>query len=59
MDAPLRSTVPPTAPLSASNHDAEIVDLKAQVAKLTKDVATLKTEMAKVWEKARSFGVRK
>jgi cell division protein FtsB len=59
MTVPLRSTVPPTAPLSAANHSADIDELKAQVASLNKEVAALKAELASIWEKAKSFGVRR
>ena len=57
MDAPLRSTVPPMPP--PVDHSAEIAALKAQVYKLTAEVSSLKTEIEKMWEKAKSFGVRK
>jgi hypothetical protein len=64
MDVPHTPITPP-APLSSSNS-AEVAQLKAKVAKLESEVTELKKQVSKIdaglqgiWDKAKSFGIRK
>jgi hypothetical protein len=59
-DAPLRSTIPPIAPLSAgSDHSADISELKTQITKLTNEVNKLKKEIDDIWKRTSKAGIHR
>jgi peptidoglycan hydrolase CwlO-like protein len=58
MDIP-HIPVSPLPPINTPNHDPEIAELKTQVATLTKEVARLKADVDKIFDKAKSFGLHR
>lgn len=58
MDHP-RATLPPIQPLSASNGNAEIANLKKEIARLAGQVEKHDKDIEKIWAKAKAAGIHR